>query len=87
MEEELGDDASDVHDKWLDTIGNLTLSAYNSELKNRPFGEKKRILGESNFELNKWVAQQPVWNAETIPKRAEDLAERALQIWPRPTYT
>ena len=42
--EDLGSDATDVHNQWLDTVGNLTLTGYNSELSNKPFAEKKVAL-------------------------------------------
>jgi hypothetical protein len=37
---QLGKDYEEVMEIWLNTLGNLTLSAYNSELSNRPFGER-----------------------------------------------
>ncbi|MBE9057128.1 DUF262 domain-containing protein [Sphaerospermopsis sp. LEGE 08334] len=36
----LGDNASSVHKKWLHTLGNLTLTGYNSEMGNKPFSYK-----------------------------------------------
>ena len=36
-QQELGSNWQEVHEKYLHTIGNLTLTGYNSELSDRPF--------------------------------------------------
>ena len=79
----LGDDASSIHEKWLHTVGNLTLTGYNSELGNAPFLEKRTLLGDSKFALTGSVLNSDVWNEETIECRGKLLAERALKIWSR----
>ena len=79
----LGSEASQIHTKWLDTIGNLTLSGYNPNLGNRPFSEKKRLLLDSNFALSKGLQDYDVWNESAIEKRGRELAERAATIWNR----
>ena len=81
--EDLGSDATDVHNQWLDTVGNLTLTGYNSELSNKPFAEKKVALAESNFALNAKIDNFEVWNEKSIQRRAGQLAECALKIWKR----
>lgn len=80
----LGDRADDVHEKWLDLLGNLTLTGYNSELSNAPFAKKKALLGDSHFEMNKWIASREKWNEVEMRERTELLFERAKEIWPRP---
>jgi uncharacterized protein with ParB-like and HNH nuclease domain len=50
----LGTDYKIVHKKWIHTLANLTLTAYNSDLSNKPFAEKKTIYKESNIALNKY---------------------------------
>ena len=80
---ELGSDASEIHAELLHTIGNLTLTGYNSELGNKPFSEKKRCLAKSKFSLSDSITDCAEWNAETIQQRARDLADRAVKIWPR----
>ncbi|GAA7500891.1 hypothetical protein HpBHB23_11890 [Helicobacter pylori] len=39
-ERDLGENFKEIHDKYLHTIGNLTLTGYNSEYSNRSFQEK-----------------------------------------------
>jgi len=41
--EMLGPNAADVHERWLDVLGNLTLTGYNSELSNSPFAKRRRF--------------------------------------------
>lgn len=79
---ELGDDADDTHELYLDTIGNLTLTGYNSELSNSPYGKKRGLLLQSHLELNKYFRDVETWGREEIERRAEALAELAVGIWP-----
>jgi hypothetical protein len=48
---DLGADHVLIHDKWLDTLGNLTLTGYNSELGNAPFHEKEGQAPEHTFRV------------------------------------
>jgi predicted transport protein len=69
------------------SIGNLTLTGYNSELSDRPFREKLSIKGgfrESPLHLNAYLAKLDTWNEQQIIARAQHLADLALQVWPAP---
>ena len=80
----LGENWESTHDIYLNTIGNLTLTGYNSELSNRPFTEKRDMPGgfrDSPLRLNKSLAQAERWDETAIKKRAEILLEKALKIW------
>ena len=84
---ELGPDWENVRDKYLHTLGNLTLTGYNSELSDRPFKDKRTIAGgfdTSPLHLNETVRMAAVWNEEAITKRANVLAVTASKIWTRP---
>ncbi len=78
----LGEDWDETHELYLHTIGNLTLTAYNSELSNDDFPIKKQTLNESHLEINKYFANTPTWSRTEIEYRAENLAKKALEIWP-----
>ena len=80
---ELGADASEVHRKWLHTIGNLTLSGYNPSMSNKPFSEKKLAFAEANFALSKSINSFGTWNETSIQRRGEMLADIAVKIWKR----
>jgi len=79
---ELGDKFTQVHEKYLNNIGNLTLSGYNSELSNKSFFDKKDILKTSGIKLNRYFENLQSWNKEEIEKRALNLFQKiALNIW------
>lgn len=87
---DLGAEWQDVQKKYLHTIGNLTLTAYNSEMSDRPFLKKMDMPGgfkESALRLNKYVVLQNKWNQKHIQERANELAKKAESIWPYPTLT
>lgn len=50
----LGNDWEETHELLLHTIGNLTLTAYNTELSNDDFITKKKTYADSHLELNKY---------------------------------
>jgi len=77
----LGENWEDVHELCLNTIGNLTLTGYNSELFNASFPKKLETLAQSHLELNKSVCAATMWTEATIRSRAEVMAERALEVW------
>ncbi len=81
---ELGEDWLYVHEKYIDTIGNLTLTGYNSELGNRSFKQKQQIPGgfrDSPLRLNRRLAQVERWDEAAIRDRAEMLLDKTLEIW------
>lgn len=83
----LGEDWQSIQKKYLHTIGNLTLTAYNSEMSDKDFEDKLEMEGgfkESALRLNSYVVKQTKWNEDTINERADILAEKALQIWEYP---
>jgi hypothetical protein len=85
--EMLGADWRIVQEELLHTLGNLTLTGYNSELSDRPFGEKLKMPGgfeDSPLRLNRSIAGRTTWNEEAIRTRSRELAEKALLIWPSP---
>lgn len=86
-QEALGDNWEAVHDRYLHTLGNLTLTGYNPEYSDRPFHEKRDMEGgfkQSPLRLNQGLGQLDSWNAEEIENRASRLAKQAVEIWARP---
>ncbi len=89
-QQELGPNWQEVHDRFLHTIGNLTLTGYNSALSDRPFSEKRTIEGGFAFsplQLNRALALVEHWNASEIERRAQALADVAIKIWSIPSLT
>lgn len=86
--ETLGPDCELIHEELVNTLGNLTLTAYNPELSDASFAEKKAHL-KGGFDkdylvISKELHEVGAWNERTIRERAERLASRALEVWPRP---
>lgn len=84
----LGSDWERVQETWLHTLGNLTLTGYNSEYSDRPFRDKREMAGgfkESPLRLNQGLRAIETWNEEAIILRGETLAHEALRIWAAPS--
>jgi hypothetical protein len=78
----LGDDWEITHELFLHSLGNLTLTAYNSELHNADFVVKCTEYKKSHLELNKYFFDKSSWKREDIEARSAVLSEIILTIWP-----
>ncbi len=84
---ELGENWKEIHHVYLHTLGNLTLTGYNSEYGKRPFREKRDMekgFKDSHLRLNDDLASLEYWNEQEIQKRAQRLADLAVKVWPYP---
>lgn len=85
--DDLGPEWERIHETKLHTLGNLTLTGYNSEYSDRPFSEKRDMKGgfkESPLRLNEGLGESETWNEEAIDKRAGRLAKHGVQVWAGP---
>jgi uncharacterized protein with ParB-like and HNH nuclease domain/predicted transport protein len=83
----LGTEWQRVQEQWLHTLGNLTLTGYNAEYSDRPFGEKRDMKGgfaQSPLKLNAGLGQVTAWDEAAIRSRASRLAELAVAVWTAP---
>ena len=64
------------HEEYLHTLGNLSVTGYNSELSNKSFAEKRDIIRENSKAviLNSDVLDKESWNVADIQARAKRLA-------------
>lgn len=71
-------------DRLLHTLGNLTLTGYNSELGDKPFLEKKELLEAKTKAVTLYadIKDCKKWDANTIEHRAEHLASIVLDLYP-----
>ncbi|GAA7798613.1 DUF262 and DUF1524 domain-containing protein [Helicobacter pylori] len=86
-ERDLGENFQEIHNKYLHTIGNLTLTGYNPEYSNKSFKEKQGMekgFKDSPLRLNQSLRDLESFGEEEIKKRANDLADLALKIWTYP---
>jgi alkylated DNA nucleotide flippase Atl1 len=79
-----GEDIDTVHQSVVHTLGNLTLTGYNSELSNRSFESKRGRLRSSGLMMNQEIADCVSWNRAAIAARADELAGRIARTWPGP---
>ncbi|MCK0501817.1 DUF262 and DUF1524 domain-containing protein [Helicobacter pylori] len=86
-EKDLGENFQEIHNKYLHTIGNLTLTGYNDKYSNKSFQEKQGMekgFKDSPLRLNQGLRDLESFGEEEIKKRANDLADLALKIWTYP---
>jgi uncharacterized protein with ParB-like and HNH nuclease domain/predicted transport protein len=86
----LGAEWRRVQETWLHTLGNLTLTGYNSEYSDRTFAQKRDMTGgfsESPLRLNKGLGQLEVWDEDAIKTRASKLSSIAAKVWAYPALS
>ncbi|GAA8850043.1 DUF262 and DUF1524 domain-containing protein [Helicobacter pylori] len=84
---DLGENFQEIHNKYLNTIGNLTKTGYNSEYSDKSFKEKQGMekgFKNSPLRLNQSLRDLESFGEKEIEKRANDLADWALKIWTYP---
>ena len=88
--EALGKEWQRVQETWLHTLGNLTLTGYNTEYRDRPFAEKRDMKGgfrESPLRMNEGLGELDTWDEDTICARAKRLTNKALKVWKAPSLS
>ena len=88
--ESLGSDYEAIQEKYLHTLGNITLTGYNSKLSNKSFCDKRDMengFKESKLFLNQALCNLEHWRKDEIVNRANNLKDRALKIWTLPHST
>ncbi|OHE89316.1 MAG: hypothetical protein A3G75_00645 [Verrucomicrobia bacterium RIFCSPLOWO2_12_FULL_64_8] len=83
-QEMLGVNWQILQQKWVHTLGNLTLTGYNPELGNGCFADKQAAFGESRVSLNQHFAGLTQWTDREVKQRGVDLAQIVARVWPRP---
>ena len=93
-QQELGPDWQRIQEEWLHTLGNLTLTGYNSEYSDRPFAYKRDQVTDkdgnpigfasSPLKLNLGLGTVAQWDEAAIKARAERLATDAAKVWKVP---
>ena len=81
----LGDNWETVRDRYLHTLGNLTLTGYNSELGDKPFAEKQELLKAAVTHITVLydnVKNKTFWDSNAIEERAQNLADQLLRLFP-----
>lgn len=78
-----------IKEKYLNVIGNLTLSGNNGKLSNKVFLEKRNLeevgYKDSKLWLNKYLGNLEKWDILEIEERTKIITERFLNIWEIPS--
>ncbi len=83
----LGEKWQEVHKKYLNTLGNLSLTGKQENIKmsNKNFNEKQEIdYKTAKLKLNKTITSNERWGESEILQRAKELAKEAINIWQYP---
>jgi hypothetical protein len=78
----LGEDWRAVHERFVHTLGNLTLTGYNQVMSNRAFSTKRDSLTKSKLALNEHFKRRQRWNCDSIEERGRALAEELVRRFP-----
>lgn len=84
----LGTDWKRIHEQYLHTMANLTLTGYNSQYSNLPFLEKRDMekgFRDSAFRLNNDVKGYDKWTETELLDRQRNLLDVVMKLWPMPT--
>lgn len=85
----VGDVSEEEFEQLVHNLGNLTLTAYNSELSDGTFQEKKdRAVGGYDVEyitISNDLRNAIEWTPASIAARADQLVSRAVELWAMPS--
>lgn len=87
------DERAVLSEKYLNTVGNLTLSGNNGQLGNKTFLAKRDMNdngGEQGYRysrlwLNRDLKGLDRWGANEVEARAKRIAQRFVEVWPAPS--
>ena len=86
--DDLGEEWERIHQQYLHTMANLTLTGYNSQYSNLTFVEKRDMekgFKDSAFRLNNYVKSCNQWTETELKQRQRDLLDVFMQLWPMPS--
>ncbi|OCH27632.1 hypothetical protein A6E13_07755 [Aliivibrio fischeri] len=86
----LGEEWQSIQEEYVHTIGNLTLTGYNSELSDKFFTDKRDMDGgfaSSPLALNQSLRNHETWNKKSIQARSKLLADKMQTIWCYPNLS
>jgi len=86
----LGNNWSEIKERYLHTVGNLTLTKYNSQMSDSSFLNKVNMHGgfkEHPLRLNKYIVSQTTWGEAQVKERAAQLGKIAKEVWPYPVLS
>ena len=83
----LGDEWERIHQQYLHTMANLTLTGYDSQYSNLTFIKKRDMekgFKDSAFRLNNYVKSCEQWTEVELKQRQLELLQVFMNLWPMP---
>lgn len=83
----LGKNYNIIHEKYLHTIGNLSVTGYNSKYSNESFEKKKELMREYKtnvIRLNESILNSEKWGKDEIEERANQIISIIMKIYSYP---
>ena len=86
----MGENYQDIYDKYVHTLGNLTVTGYNQNLSNMSFEQKRdrkskdksKEMGYRNgLYLNTDVVCEDAWTIDKIKARTDRMVESLLEMF------
>ena len=88
--DDLGSDWEKVHEQYLHTLPNLTLTGYNLKYSNNSFDDKKTMengFNQSPLIINQFIKETDVWDRTALEKRSSWWEGKIAKIWPEPSQS
>lgn len=83
---DLGSKYNQIHSQYVNTIGNITITGYNSEMSNKEFDIKKDSYKNSNIKINRDLSKYVKWGETEILDRANNIFEKIKKRYYQPDY-
>lgn len=77
----LGEKWDEIHQKYKNSLGNLTITSENSEMSNNDFNNKREHYLNSIIKMNREIAKYNNWSEKEIKNRTNELVNICLEIW------
>ena len=81
---ELGEDADEIHARYLHNIGNLILTEFNVEMSNTSFENKKKRLASSSLAYRLDIMDKERWTLESILSHQKVMIDAFIDTFPLP---
>ena len=82
----MGSKYNQIHSQYVNTIGNITITGYNSEMSNKEFDIKKDSYKNSNIKINRDLSKYVKWGETEILDRANNIFEKIKKRYYQPDY-
>ena len=69
------------YEQAIDRLGNMAILPKNRNPGQQPFEEKRQILRDSGYRINRHIAEYNEWNIESLLEHQKWLADQAKTVW------